>query len=130
MLAGMGARVSTSVMRAIVRKAASEATAAGGGTTIADVLATKSIALAGKIEDGSGYGIGAVSGNGTSVQYQAGVQIERVGITAQIEAIETLIELHGRVTVAPYVVATVETAMLARLVARRSYRTDFNQRAY
>lgn len=130
MLAGMGARVSTSVMRAMVRQAASEATAAGGGTTIADVLATKSIALAGKIEDGSGGTVAGVTGNGTSVAYAGVSANERVSITAQIEAIETLIELHGRVTVAPYVVSTVETAMLAQLVACRSYRTNFHQRAY
>lgn len=126
----MGSRVKTEVMRSIVRKAASEAEAAGSGTTIADVLATKSIALAEKIEDGSGYGIGAVSGNGTSVQYQAGVQAERVSLPAQMEAIEKLLDLHARCTVSPYVVATVRDAMLDELVACRSYRTNFNLRVY
>ncbi len=117
-------------MRSIVRSAASEAEAAGSGTTIADVLATKSIALAAKIEDGSGGPIAGATGNGTSVSYAGVSSAERVGLTAQIEAIETLIDRHALCTVTPYVVATVRDAMLAKLVACRSYRTNFHSRSY
>lgn len=115
-------------MRSLVRSAAAKATT--DGVTIADVLATKSIALAAKIEDGSGGQIAGATGNGTSVQYQAGVQTERVGITAQIEAIEKLLDLHSLCTVSPYVVATVREAMLDKLVACRTYRTNFHSRSY